>query len=93
MPIRHTSPADALQPSSNHRPQNVFRRRVLIKSASHGFDFSSSQRLLQNLGIQPQLVAEVIIDSGNIRSRRYTNFANRGRLIAPVSKNPPRDIH
>ena len=92
MPIRQASAADAPQSSSNHSPQNVFRGRVLIESALNGFDFGSSQRLLQNLGIQPQFIAEVIIYSGNIRSRRHTNFANRGRLIAPVSKNLPGNI-
>src|ERR1019366_8909109 len=87
MPVRQISPADAPKASSDYSPQDFVRRQVLIQSASNGFDVGSLQRLVDNLGVQPQLIAEVIIDRGHVLSGNDANLANRGGLVAAVGKD------
>jgi hypothetical protein len=87
MPIRQISAIDAPKSSSNQGSQDIFRRRVLIKCVFDGYELCGPHRLLQDLGIQAQFIAEVVIDSSDIRSRSCADFANRRSLIAAVGEN------
>ena len=64
----------------------------MIKYVLNGLNLDSSHGLLQYLGIKSQFIAEVIIYSSNIRSCFQTNFANRGGLIASISKYRPSNL-
>ena len=92
MPIRHNFRPDTAKSSSNHGAQDVFRRGGLIQSVLDGFDVGRSRGFLQDLSVQSQLVAEMIVYGGDICSRPQTNFANRGGLIPAIGKNPPGNL-
>ncbi len=64
----------------------------MIKCVFDGYELCGTHRLLQDLGIQAQFIAEVIIDSSDIRSCSCADFANRRSLIAAVGKNWPRSL-
>ncbi len=89
MPIGQIVRSEAPKPSSNESPQDFFRGSVFIKCVVNGYELGSSHRLLQYLGIQSQLIAEVIVDSSDIRSCFRTNLANGRSLITAVGKNRP----
>jgi len=64
----------------------------LIKCVLNGYELGSTHRLLQDLGVEAQFIAEVIIDRGNIRSRSCADFANCRSPISPVGKNWPSNL-
>jgi hypothetical protein len=92
MPIRSAFSSNAPKSSSNEGSQDVFRRRVLIKRVLNGQELGSTNRFLQDLGIEAQFIAEVIIDGSDIRSRSCTDLANSRGLIAPIGENRASDL-
>ena len=92
MPVREISSTDAAKSSSDHSAQNLVWWQILIKGALNGFDMGGLQRLLHHLGIESQLIAEVIVDSGNVSTGGNTNLANRGRTIASVGEDSSGNI-
>ena len=60
------SPADAVSARPNDRPQDVFGRRVLIEGGANAFQLGGLHGLLHDHGVKAQLVAEVIVDRGDI---------------------------
>ena len=92
MPIWSVFSSNAPKSSSNKGPQDVFRWCVLIKCVLNGQELGSTHRFLQDLAIKTQFIAEVIIDSSDIRSRSCTNLANSRGLVAPICENRASDL-
>jgi hypothetical protein len=64
----------------------------LIKRVLNGQELGSTNRFLQDLGIEAQFIAEVIIYCCNIRPRSCTNVANGRGLIALIGENRASDL-
>jgi hypothetical protein len=89
VPIRAVPSAHAAQADTNDSPQDFFWRRELAQRALKCFDFGSAGGVLDNLGVERQFVAKVIVDGSDVRSRSDTNLTNCGSTVSGSAKIRP----
>ena len=92
VPVGPIAPADAVEARANDRSQDVFGRRELFEGGANAFQLSGLQGLLHDHGVEAQLVAEVIVDRGDVGAGGDADFADGGGAIAPVGKDPPGNV-
>lgn len=87
MPCGPISPAHVLEHHPNDLPEDLAGRGLLIKRVANGFFLGHAHRLSQDLGIQLQLVSEMIVHRCDIRPCTGTNLADGGGLVTNSGKN------
>src|ERR1035438_6147105 len=72
--------------------RSVFGRRELVEGGANAFQLGGLHGLLHDHGVEAQLVAEVIVDRGDVGAGGDADFADGGGAIAPVGKDPPGNV-
>ena len=79
-----------LQHRPDHFPQDFLGRPMLTEHPANVFSMGrvyGTDQLPQDLGVQPHLAAEVIVDGRDIGTRAGTDLADRGTIISPLGKD------
>ena len=93
VPVGPVAPADAAAGAPGSPPAGClpeapsWLRAVRMPSSS-----AARSGLLDDLGVEAQLVAEVIVDGGDIGARGDADFADGGGAIAAVGEDPSGNV-
>jgi hypothetical protein len=79
--------AHLLKHRANRVSQHFFRSRVVVESFSNSFVLRRAHRSPKNFGVQPKLVAEVIIHRSDIRARAGAYLSDRSVVVTLFSED------
>ena len=66
VPVWPVPSEQAVQTGADDSPEDLFRGRILVDHGLRRLEFGEARGLPHHLGVESQLVAEVIVDGGDI---------------------------
>src|SRR5437773_1058908 len=84
--------AHLLEHRSNRMPQLFFRRGVVVERLSNGFVLYGSDGLPEDFGVQAELVAEVIVNGGDVRARARAYLTDSRVIVADFGEDLSRGV-
>jgi len=87
IPGRPIAGVHAAQNAGDEKTEGFFRSFGMRHSLLHDFALIGANRFAQNLSVEAELIAEVIVHGSDIGTGTQADFANRGRLETALGKD------
>lgn len=88
--VREILFCDSPYPRSDDAAQNFFGAAFLLEGFPDGIEMFKADRLLQNLRVESQFVAEMIVDKGDVGTGPGADVAHGRSMVSGFGKNVPR---